>query len=78
LEGYRKPNVETGGNDPMVNAYALASLTTALNKWMDDSCMENWWPDTVGLVTDTTASRMAWLMLLAMQEAKKSNEYGKV
>jgi hypothetical protein len=62
----------------MVNGYALASLTTTLNKWMDDNCMEDWWTDTVGLVTDTTASRMAWLMLLAMAEAKRSNEYGKV
>lgn len=62
----------------MVNPKALASLTDHIGKWIEASCDQDWWTRTAGYMTDGTAERLAFLVLTAMDEARRSAEHAEV
>ena len=54
----------------MTDTRLLLTLETAIEKWMEESCEEDWWDDSVGFISNDCAQRLARICALTLEESK--------
>ncbi len=58
----------------MTDTRLLLTLETAIEKWMEENCEEDWWDSSVGFISNDCAQRLAQICALTLEESRLGQE----